>query len=77
MSGSYVKKVLQEILLLVIHGNSKQGWLPNVPYVDTVSLYLNCGLEGMNERKVRQQTSGVCTPVRTMPVKRVAWCCPS
>lgn len=69
--GSYAKKVLQEILLLVMHGNSKPGWLPNVPYVDIVSLYLHCDLEGMSEREVRQQTSGVCTPMRTMPVKRL------
>lgn len=58
-------------------GDSKPEWLPNVPYVDTVSLYLNCDLEGMNGREVRQQISGVCAPLRTMPVKRGAGCCPS
>lgn len=52
-----------------MHGNSKPGWLPNVPYVDIVFLYLNCDLEGMNEREMKQQTSGVCAPMRTMPVK--------
>lgn len=72
--GNYAKKVLQEISLLVMHGASKPGWLPNVPNLDVVSLHLNCDLEGMREKEVRgsKPWTAVCTPVRTSQLKRDA-----